>query len=245
MLNKKIKALIILLLFVLSQQQNSLKFLEMNRNSEFIRGIISYEDGNYALLKDCLSEETENLDKILKEISVKNYHPNQNEFVEKARIFLTQLPIVFKKCKSIPEPLKIIVELSSNYFFYIPQNLATILANYLKNKSQIIKLIEEMINPFIIGKNITKILTIIMQNANFKDEGLQSYQEFKLFDNCFSSIIAEIQYEGFLFVVLLGLITGETNLDYFFNYIKQMAIIFNNGVDYCTNYYHHVLDLAK
>jgi len=256
--------LLIISLISNTYQDKNLKFLYhqsefMTYPSQIIKGFLDktreQKIVNLPQFDKCLIN-SENANNSLIELLIKEIYEfdsefdkgNQNVFTilyDVGRLVIKIL-VKYHECfNEITEDIKQINGIYENFIINLPPNFRIYIENLKNNKEKIKTLIKEckeiiFINPYKFGKNIAEILQIILQNANYEDYGLESYDEFIYFEDCYNSLISGFYNDINLGKSIISIIKRSEGLDIFLKDASEFFQLISDRIDYCSKYYKHV-----
>lgn len=264
MLKYQFFLLLILGIITNTNQNKSLKFLEFDYNfislpSQILKGFLDKINEtktiNLPQLDNCIKISEISKDSLMA-LLIKEIYEFDSEFVKgNQNVFtllydvgriVTKILLKYHECfNDIKEDIKIINDIYENFMINLPPNFRIYLDNFKNNKVQIKVLIKEFkelifVNPYNAGKTFAHIIQIILQNANYEDYGLESYDEFIYFEECYNSIISGAYDDINLGKSIIGILKGSEGLDIFLNDASEFFQLISDRLDYCSKYYKHV-----
>jgi hypothetical protein len=137
-----------------------------------------------------------------------------------------------------------ITQILENFVFNFPSNFKIYFNNYKDNKKYFDSLISQIKhnndNPFILGENIGLLINSLTKNAKYIDDGLESFNEFELFNNCYSSIRAGLDVDSKAFYSLIKLIQGFIDYSDYLQKLTDFFEIKSDQISHCSKFIKHL-----
>ncbi len=170
---------------------------------EFLKGLLKENASSLPYIESCLNSHFDITNKFHELIkNILNFRDKERTWENFTKI----ISLATKLGNSIYQKLNIcvnnddknemndIVNSFEEFIFNFPANFKTYFNNYQDNKQKLFSLynyaLANIEDGVMTGITIRKMIDIIVANGNYGDKGLESFEQFELFSNCFSSIVS-------------------------------------------------------
>jgi hypothetical protein len=263
-MNKFVFLLIGICVLGLSYSQNNLKFLYnpyVDYPVKFIEGFLDSFNGNktdvkqsFPLIKQCLDTDDYIEDSFFDLIKTVEEFKGDERTVKNLFFILVKFGNLSLKVKSKydqcikdtkPES-KFLINKFEEFLMNFPANFRVYYQNFNSNKNQIYSIInlirgEIKSDAYKFGNNVGTIINIIIKNADYEDSGLESFEEFQIFNDCYSNILAGVTEDLTSSKLIIEAIYKKENLEDLFYHIANFFEILSNQIEYCNNFYNHLV----
>lgn len=259
------KYLVLLLLCIAidySNQYQSLKFLEENERFdiypiELFKGILdSFKlegELNFPKIRECLDNDLDlkkTFDTLYsqicnfrgKEITLDNFFLILVEFGQ----LLMKIKSKHNVCLiSTNSEINYLIQELEDFLMNFPPNFKIYYQNFKSNQMDIVFLLKNirnnLYNPYKLGSLLGELFKILVKNANYKDSGLESFDEFQLFNNCYSNIIAGMSTDLKSFNDIIKTIFRQEKIDDLLYSMSNMLSVMSDRIRYCSKYMNHLI----
>jgi hypothetical protein len=263
----KYLVLIFLFSFISSYSQNSefLKFLDDEKltnelydfPAELAKGILdAFEiqgELNFPQIRHCIDNDeklTVAFHKLIKDIlhfkgdqkTISNFIRVVFDFSHLLMKIKTKYEVCFVSTKTEEN---FIISSLEQFLMNLAPNFKIYYKNFISNKNQIVDLLKEIeknfkTDPYSSGRGIGQIISIVIKNAKYFDDSLESFEEFELFNNCYSNIILGPTIDYQAFNDLMRLIFKKEKIEDFLYSLSNMFAVMSDRISHCSKYFKHL-----
>jgi hypothetical protein len=263
-MNKLVFLLIGICTIGLCYSQDNLKFLNnpyVDYPIKFIEGFFdSFNanktdiDQNFPIIRKCLDSDNKSIeDSYLDLIKAVEDFRGDERTVKNLFYILVKFGNLSIKLKSkydlcvkdTKSESNMLIDKFESFLMNFPANFRVYYKNFNNNKNQIysiLKIITSVIkiDAYKFGNSLGSIVNIIIEKADYEDSGIESFEEFQIFNDCFSNILAGISEDTASTKLIIKALYKRETLEDVFYHIANLFEILTNQIEYCNNFYIHI-----
>ena len=225
--------------------------------SEFLKGLLEAfkveAKINFPEIRKCIDNDIglkQTFDTLLNDISdFKGKKININNFL----IVIVDFGHLLMKIKAKHQiclintnsEINFIIHKLEDFLMNFPPNFKKYYQNFSNGKGMILELLSDVeiefdSNAFQVGHDIGEMIKIILQKANYHDTGLESFEEFELFNTCYSSLALGPSIDLQALNDLMKTIFKQEKIEDLLYSLSNMFAVLSDRISYCYKYLSHL-----